>query len=99
MTSFTKLVASRGVLAQLCLAYDAQDAADLIFGSYNRFLAILDDKPKRSELNEMTISEAGGSDLFAEARTIARDFQKGLGKLFFDSDKELTDYTQRYGVF
>ncbi len=87
------------VLAKLCLEYDAQDAGGLIFGSYDRFLAILDDKSKRDELNEMTVNDARSNALFDEARDIARDFQKGLGMLFFGTDDKLTACTQRYGVF
>lgn len=45
------------------------------------------------------IDKAHEDPLFAEAREIGTAFQRGLTKLFFESDDELTNKTQRYGVF
>ncbi len=87
------------VVASLCLDFDATDAGQEIFDSYQRFLEILNDEAKRERLDAMGVEEATKDSLFEEAREIGTAFQGGLTKLFFHSDDELAKATQRYGVF
>lgn len=91
------------ILAQLCLDFDADEAANDIFSSYDAFLGVLRGSDSRDRLEELIQAEEALSDpTFKRARQIARDYQRGLTKLFFKTDQTdggLTDMAQRYGVF
>jgi predicted nucleotidyltransferase len=87
------------ILARTIVAFDALEAARSIYGAYDSFLAILGDTEKRDRLEKLTVDTAFSDLLFQESRTIGRRFQDGLSKLFFETDRELTEATQRYGVF
>ena len=91
------------ILAELCLDFDADDAARSVFGSYDAFLGILRDADSRDTLEKLNDAEDALSDpTFERARQIARDYQKGLTHLFFKTDQTdggLTELAQRYGVF
>ncbi len=87
------------VVAQLCLDFDALDAGREIFDAYERFLHVLNDPVKRDRLDKLDVDEANDDDVFQDARMIGNAFQDGLSRLFFRSNDELTEATQRYGVF
>jgi hypothetical protein len=87
------------ILAHTILAFEAFDAGHLMYGAYDSFLGILGDTDKRNRLEKLTVDNAYSDPLFQEARQIGRKFQDGLGKLFFETDPDLTKTTQHYGVF
>jgi len=87
-------------LAWLALEFGATaEVVRDIFGSYDSFLGILGDNAKRTRLEELTPETMRDDLLFAETREIGDRFQRGLSMLFFDTDSQLTQAAQRYGVF
>jgi hypothetical protein len=70
-----------------------------LFTSYDRFLALLDDKNKRDHLVQLTPDQVETSPVWQEVREISRDFHTGLKDLFFGSDDELRNLTTEYAVF
>jgi predicted nucleotidyltransferase len=70
-----------------------------IFESYDAFLGLLSDTEARNRLDELRPEEALGDSLFKKTRDIGNRFQDGLSALFFDSDRDLKEAAQRYGVF
>ena len=70
-----------------------------LFGSYDRFLAILDDPQKRSELEMMTQEHMSESRVWSETREFSRDFHTALIALFFGDDPEMRALSEEYGVF
>jgi hypothetical protein len=89
-------------LARVFLRYapsGALSSAKVVFGAYERFLALLNDAGKRAELDGLDLAAASKNQAFKDAKAIASDFQRGLGDLFFRTDDELTRAVQLYGVF
>jgi predicted nucleotidyltransferase len=66
---------------------------------YNHFLAILSNKEKRLMLEQIKHKEAYSNHDFLKGQEIGNEFQKKLEQLFFDSDKNLTQFIRAYGVF
>jgi len=77
----------------------AAAAGTTLLGSYDAFLAVLDDADKRKRLDTLTPDAAADDSVFAEARTIGRRFQQGLDEFFLESDETLRRHTLRFGVF
>ena len=73
--------------------------AKLLFGSYDRFLAILDDEAKRKELEDVTYDGLKVSPVWEEIRNLSHDFQTGLTALFFDDHEDFRKLTKLYGLF
>lgn len=78
---------------------DGASVAVELVDTYEAFLSILDNKEKRNTLDALDVDGAASCTVFQEAREVGADFQKGLTKLFFETDDEVTRITQRYGVF
>jgi hypothetical protein len=71
-----------------------------IFDNYDRFLAILDDKKKRDELERAKSHEdLRNSEAWKEVRDVSRPFHEGLVALFLNDDEDLKTLTMKYGVF
>ena len=72
------------LVAKGCLEQDIKtETARSIFDNYDRFLAILDDSEKRSELEEArTHDELRRSKTWDEVREVSRPFHDGLVALF-----------------
>jgi predicted nucleotidyltransferase len=87
------------ILADAAFAFAKPETAALLFDSYDRFLAMINDGEKRKQLSDMKAKEAQSSPLFREVRDISANFQKGLTHLFFDDHPKLTELTREYGVF
>jgi hypothetical protein len=85
-----------GVLLQKNIS---EPTVELIFGSYNRFIAVLNDSNQRRHLQSLTYQDAKGDELFAELRTTSHAFQEGLRALFFEENTELARLTQIYAIF
>ncbi|MEQ8785603.1 MAG: nucleotidyltransferase domain-containing protein [Pirellulaceae bacterium] len=86
------------LLAWTVFNFASDEVARKLFGSYDQFLATLNDNEKRDHLKKL---EFGAQDdaLFNEQRQLNRDFRDGLDALFFESHERLTHLTRRYGVF
>ena len=70
-----------------------------IFEPYDAFLGVLRNPEERSRLDRLHPEEALRDPLFKRTREIGNRFQDGLSALFFATDSELTEATQRFGVF
>ncbi|HLN03724.1 MAG TPA: nucleotidyltransferase domain-containing protein [Bryobacteraceae bacterium] len=95
--SFTPLE----VVAKACLEQSIKPAtARAIFDNYDRFLTILDDAEKRSELEQArTHADLRKSEAWKEVREVSSPFHEGLVRLFLDDDEDLKQLTMKYGVF
>jgi hypothetical protein len=71
-----------------------------IFDQYDRFLTILDDEVKRSELEKAQNHEdLRRSCAWEEVRKVSQPFHDGLISLFLGDNEELRNLTMRYGLF
>jgi hypothetical protein len=87
------------ILAEAVLKYGKTSTIDLIFDSYDRFLAGIDDPVIREQLDGLLPNGEERDNPFQELIRYSRDFEKGLLKLFFDDDPWLASMTRHYGVF
>jgi hypothetical protein len=89
------------VIAKACVDLPIGDAtARAIFDSYDRFLEILDDQTKRSELEKArTHDDLRNSPAWDEVRTVSKPFHDGLVALFLKEHDVLRDLTMKYGLF
>lgn len=88
-------------LAKACLIRNIKpETASNIFDNYDRFLAILDDEPKRDDLELAQSHDAlRSSAAWREVSEVSRPFHRGLVSLFLRDDNELRDLTMEYGIF
>lgn len=75
------------------------ETAEKIFGSYDRFLATLEDEDKRRHLEQLRFEDAADDVLFREMQSLGAEFQRGLTNLFFHDDPRLAELTRKYGLF
>ena len=89
------------LVAKACLELGVRpETASSIFGHYDRFLAILDDPEKRSELEHArTHEDLRNSKVWNEVREVSRPFHDGLVTLFLNDNENLKTLTMKYGVF
>jgi hypothetical protein len=89
------------LVAQTCLQRGIQSqTVRSIFDNYDRFLSILDDPNKRSQLEAVKSHEdLRSSTVWNEIREVSRPFHDGLVALFLRDDDELKNLTMKYGVF
>jgi hypothetical protein len=88
------------IVAHSLFVYDISDKIGRkLFDSYDLFIGKLNDPAVRTQLTKLKSSEAESSDVFQTMRTASHDFQDALTKLFFESNKDLTELVQTYGVF
>lgn len=87
------------ILARSVLRHAELKTAELLFDSYEAFLALLDDSEKRAILGSLDPSQARDNEVFQEVREISHKFQEGVTRLFFRDDKELYSLTEFFGVF
>lgn len=102
MTSFLMNFSQQSpleTLASAFLKYKAWNAAKLSFDAYEDFLKILDTTTLRKRLETLTLVDAMSDATFKRGKQDALEFQNGLTKLFFDTDKRLTSAAQVDGVF
>ena len=72
----------------------------MFFGSYDRFLGILDDPQMRAELARAhTHEDLRHSTAWDEVRAASRPFHDALIGSFLKDDDELKKLTVEYGVF
>lgn len=89
------------ILAKACLVLRISDAtARSLFDSYNRFLALLDDPERRTELTRAhTHEELRSSKAWKEVREVSRPFHAALISLFLKDNEHLKNLTLEYGIF
>jgi hypothetical protein len=88
-------------VARACLLPGVRvHTARAIFDQYDRFLAILDDEAKRSELEKAQNHEdLRKSRAWDEVRAVSRPFHDGLASLFLSDSEDLRSLTMTYGLF
>jgi hypothetical protein len=87
------------VLAQTLLSSEADSTARQLFDAYDRFLGVLANQEKRTELNELAMDKALDSKVWLEIHEASRDFRAAVDTLFLVDDSLLKRLTLRYGVF
>ncbi len=85
-------------IAEAFLRHDAADPGGRAIGAYDDFLAILDDETSRAELEGLTRSQAGGSEVFAEATRLGKELEHGLLAMLFETDS-LPRLVREFGIF
>lgn len=76
------------------------DAARLLFNTYDAFLAVLDDPNKRDELQGLANEHAHGNLVFRHVRELGHTFQEALRRIFLaDNGTPFPELTIKYGVF
>lgn len=91
------------LFAELFLEDDRLNAvASRMFGTYDEFLAILDDDEKREHLDGLSQPEVVATDpVYQRVRELGHEFQGALDSIFFDpvGCPQLYELTRTYGVF
>lgn len=85
-------------LADVFVDRGALDAGVRTLAAYDDFLAILDHREKRRELNELGVEGAAESAVFRRIAELGKEFEAGLLALLFD-DPELRHWVREYLVF
>ena len=86
------------LLARVSSDYE-DDTIHLLFDSYDRFLAAMDDPEQRKHLEKLNYQQSREDAQFNALRDVSRDFQEGLRRLFFESDHRLAALSQIYAIF
>ncbi len=89
------------IVAQTLGAYpEFDDALRSLFGRYDGFLGVLDDRTKRERLEHLGRDEVASDDLYNGVRTLSDEFQSALLTMFFDiKSTPIYELTRTYGVF
>jgi hypothetical protein len=85
-------------LAGMVSRYAPSLAPD-IFDSYDSFLALLNDKEKRTGLEKLSPDDAYEDAVFLEARNVATQFDTALTNLLYESNDDVTSMVKKYGIF
>jgi hypothetical protein len=73
-------------LAAAFLAYGAVDTGLRALGAYDRWIGLLGDPEIRQHLEALTRTAAADDPTFDEVRRLAREFERGLVALLFETD-------------
>jgi predicted nucleotidyltransferase len=74
--------------------------ADDFFGSYDQFLALLDDERTRTALQGLKQEAAAEDEAFRNVRELGHRFQRALNEVFLPGDRSaFHELTRAYGVF
>jgi hypothetical protein len=84
-------------LAAAFLDCGARDAGVRALSAYDRWLGVLDDEPRRSELEGLTKATAHESAVFRDVRRHGAELERGLLVLLFDT--ELLPQVREHGIF
>ena len=87
------------IVADAAQSFASSLTCSKIFDAYDRFLSIMNDGEKRSQLGALKATEAHTDPVFDEVRELSRDFQEGLLRLFNDENEQLKLLTREYGLF
>jgi hypothetical protein len=87
------------MLAWAYLHFGIEESAAALFGSYDRFLEMMD-SDERNRLAGLSLAEAPSDALFRTARDLGDTFQDALDELFLPrSGGGFYELTRTYGVF
>ena len=86
-------------IAEAFLNHQAADAGGRTLGAYDNFLALLDDKTKRKQLESVTRESSKTSEVFEEACRLGKELQQGLLALLFETRGALPKLIREYGIF
>lgn len=75
------------------------DSARVFFDTYDEFLGLLEDKPLRDHLDELTPEAMDEDASFQSARAIRTQFEQAVKRIFLNPQSLLYDYTIDRGVF
>ncbi len=79
---------------------DLAGYAEHFFGSYDQFLALLDDKQRRDGLDQLRQDEASADETFQHVRALGHRFQDAPNAIFLPESRGVFyDLTRTYGVF
>ena len=70
-----------------------------LFDAYDAFIGLLNDKPMRDYLDNLSINEMDNDKKYTKAQTVRREFGDALLKIFLGQESPLRDLTIQYGVF
>ena len=84
-------------LAAAFLDCGARDAGVRALSAYDRWLGVLDDEPRRQELERLAKDTAHESSVFRDVRRHAAELERGLLVLLFDT--ELLPQVREHGIF
>ncbi len=84
-------------LAYAFLEWNVLDTGARFFEAYDRWIGLLNNKEIRIELESVTPSTADDSAAFREVQAIAKDLDRGLLTLLFDTSLE--PISRQYGIF
>lgn len=89
------------ILAGVVLYYfgEYSGAGERLFGAYDEFLGMLDDRDVRRHLDTLPPSQADTDPQYQRVRELGTRFQDALNEIFFAAGTPLRDLTIRYGVF
>lgn len=95
------------LIASVLLKYEELwKLASALFGTYDKFIAILADesplsngKTRRKHLDDLPFEELEGDAVFREARELSHRFRDAVHDIFLKSNTELSRLTIEYGVF
>lgn len=87
------------MLADVVTVRSNGETARRLFGSYDRFLAVLEDDDARAHLEKLPFDDAADDALLREMQALGSEFQRGLTRLFFHDDERLRELTMKYGLF
>jgi len=85
-------------IAEAFLRHGAADPGGRALGAYDDFLALLDDETSRAELEALTRSQAGSSEVFAKATRLGKELEHGLLAMLFETDS-LPKLVREFGIF
>jgi hypothetical protein len=85
-------------IAEAFLRNGAADPGGRALGAYDDFLALLDDEASRAELEALTRTDAGDSEVFAHATRLGKELEHGLLALLFETDS-LPKLVREFGIF
>jgi predicted nucleotidyltransferase len=87
-------------IAGVLLHQNLVEPATTLFDSYERFLALIDDKQARDHLDELPPDQARADEVYGRAREIGHAFQAALDEIFFkENGTRIPELTRSYGVF
>lgn len=84
-------------VAAAFLHYGAIDEAVRTFAAYDRWIAIMQDRPARDERKTLRAATRDGSELWQDIRSIGEELQRGLNVLLFDTP--LRTLAPQYAIF
>lgn len=89
------------IVAGVVLYYfgEYSGAGERLFGAYDEFLGMLDDRDVRRHLDTLPPSQADTDPPYQRVRELGARVQDALNEIFFSAGTPLRDLTIRYGVF